>query len=140
MLEVKEIYKTYGTKKILCGASFEAVSGECIGIAGGNGCGKTTLLSILAGVNRPDRGSVCFDGVEAVGKRGVFARHAAYVPQENPLIPELSAYDNYRLWFRGDKKRMEEDLHSGVGKRLGTEKEVKYCFGAVRKGRRSDSG
>ena len=119
MLEVKEIYKTYGTKEILCGASFEAASGECIGIAGGNGCGKTTLLSILAGVNRPDRGSVCFDGVEAVGKRGVFARHAAYVPQENPLIPELSAYDNYCLWFRGDKKRMEEDLRSGVGKRLG---------------------
>lgn len=119
MLEVKDIYKKYGKRTILQGVTFQAGSGECIGIVGGNGCGKTTLLSILAGVNRPDRGSVCFDGVEAVGKRGIFERCAAYVPQENPLIPELTAYDNYRLWFRGDKKRMEEDLRSGVGKRLG---------------------
>ena len=63
--------------------------------------GKTTLLSILAGVNRPDRGIICFDGVEAVGNRKVFERNAAYVPQENPLIPELTARDNYRLWFKG---------------------------------------
>lgn len=122
MLEVKDIFKKYGHKFILQGISFSAEPGECIGIVGGNGCGKTTLLSILAGVNRPDRGSVCFDGEEAVGKKGVFARHAAYVPQENPLIPELSAYDNYRLWFRGEKTQMEESLRSGVGKRLGLNK------------------
>ena len=119
MLEVREIYKKYGKKPILQGVTFQAKAGECIGIVGGNGCGKTTLLSILAGVNRPDRGSICFDGTEAVGTRKVFERYAAYVPQENPLIPELSARDNYRLWFRGEKKRMEEDLNTGVGRRLG---------------------
>ena len=119
MLEVRELYKKYGKKQILRGVSFRAEPGECIGIVGGNGCGKTTLLSILAGVNRPDRGSICFEGTEAVGKRVLFERYAAYVPQENPLIPELSAKDNYRLWFRGEKQRMEEDLKNGVGKRLG---------------------
>lgn len=119
MLEVRELYKKYGKKQILRGVSFQAGTGECIGIVGGNGCGKTTLLSILAGVNRPDRGSICFEGTEAVGKRALFERYAAYVPQESPLIPELSARDNYRLWFRGDKLRMEEDLKNGVGKKLG---------------------
>ena len=119
MLEVRELYKKYGKKQILRGVSFQAGTGECIGIVGGNGCGKTTLLSILAGVNRPDRGSICFEGTEAVGKRALFERYAAYVPQESPLIPELSARDNYRLWFRGEKQRMEEDLKKGGGKRLG---------------------
>ena len=112
MLEVKGISKHYKNKQILNGISFAAGPGQCVGIAGGNGCGKTTLLSILAGVNRPDRGSICFDGVEAVGNRKVFERNAAYVPQENPLIPELTARDNYRLW-------LERDLEEGVGKFLG---------------------
>lgn len=119
MLTGTDLEKSYGKKKILCGVSIEAKAGECIGIAGANGCGKTTLLSILAGVIKPDRGQICFDGEEAVGKSRVFARCAAFVPQENPLIPELSAYDNYRLWFRGEKKKMEESLSSGIGKRLG---------------------
>lgn len=119
MLEVEGIYKAYGKRKVLQGVSFAAEPGECIGIVGGNGCGKTTLLSILAGVNRPDRGAVRFSGANAVGKRSIFERSAAYVPQENPLIPELSAADNYRLWFRGNKKAMEEDLKHGVGHVLG---------------------
>lgn len=119
MLEIKEIHKRYRKKHILTGASFIAQTGSCVGIAGGNGCGKTTLLSILAGVNHPDRGSIRFDGEEAVGNRKAFERHAAYVPQENPLIPELSARDNYRLWYKGDKEGMEKDLESGVASALG---------------------
>ena len=116
MLEVKGISKHYKNKQILNGISFAAGPGQCVGIAGGS---KTTLLSILAGVNRPDRGSICFDGMEAVGNRKVFERNAAYVPQENPLIPELTARDNYRLWFKGDKAELERDLEEGVGKFLG---------------------
>ena len=119
MLEVKGISKHYKNKQILNDISFAAGPGQCVGIAGGNGCGKTTLLSILAGVNRPDRASICFDGVEAVGNRKVFERNAAYVPQENPLIPELTARDNYRLWFKGDKAELERDLEEGVGQFLG---------------------
>ena len=44
------------------------IQGECIGIVGGNGCGKTTLLSILAGIRKPDRGSIRIDGQEALGR------------------------------------------------------------------------
>lgn len=119
MLEVSGIYKKFRKRRILNGVSFTAKPGECVGIAGGNGCGKTTLLSILAGVSRPDQGSIRFDGEEAVGRRAVFARRAAYVPQENPLIPELTARDNFALWYKGDKKRMERDLEQGVARTLG---------------------
>lgn len=119
MLEVSGIYKKFKKRQILNGASFTAAPGECVGIAGGNGCGKTTLLSILAGVSRPDRGSICFDGEEAAGRRAVFEKKAAYVPQESPLIPELTARDNFSLWYKGDKKRMEKDLEEGVASTLG---------------------
>ena len=119
MLEVTGIYKKFRGKQILKGASFTAQPGVCTGIAGGNGCGKTTLLSIVAGVSRPDSGSVRFDGREAVGNRKVFEQNAAYVPQENPIIPELTAGDNFKLWYKGDKRKMEEDLKNGVAGTLG---------------------
>lgn len=136
MLEVREISKFYKKKMILENISFQAEPGQCIGIAGGNGCGKTTLLSILSGVNRPDGGSILFDGVEAVGNRRMFDKNAAYVPQENPLIPELSALDNYRLWFRGGKKEMERDLEEGVGHSLGLTKFLKTPAGKLSGGQK----
>lgn len=49
MLEVSGICKSYGKHRILNGVSFSAGPGQCVGIVGTNGCGKTTLLSILAG-------------------------------------------------------------------------------------------
>ena len=53
MLEVTGIEKRYRGRTILKNVSFRANPGECIGIVGGNGCGKTTLLSILAGIRKP---------------------------------------------------------------------------------------
>lgn len=119
MLEVTGIHKTFKGRQILKGADFSASPGSCVGIAGGNGCGKTTLLSIIAGVSKPDKGSVRFDAVDALGNRRLFEENVAYVPQENPIIPELSARDNLRLWYKGDRKRMEKDLSEGVARALG---------------------
>ena len=119
MLEASEIWKSYKKRPILRGVSLCAEPGQCIGIAGGNGCGKTTLLSILAGIRRPDSGTVRVNGVSIRENRKIAETGIAYVPQENPFIPELTAGDNYRLWFRGDRKKMESDLENGVGKALG---------------------
>ena len=116
MLEVTGIEKRYRGRTILKNVSFRANPGECIGIVGGNGCGKTTLLSILAGIRKPDRGSIRIDGQEALGRHRLLEEKIAYVPQENPLIPELTAFDNYRLWFRGKRREMERDLECGVGR------------------------
>ena len=121
MLEVTGIEKRYRGRTILKDVSFWANPGECIGIVGGNGCGKTTLLSILAGIRKPDRGSIRIDGQEALGRHRLLEEKIAYVPQENPLIPELTAFDNYRLWFRGKRREMERDLECGVGHVLGVD-------------------
>lgn len=119
MLEVSGICKSYKKNKVLTGVSFHAEPGDCIGIVGGNGCGKTTLLSILAGVLRADAGSVRYEGEEILGNVKKCGKYMAYVPQENPLMEELSVRDNLRLWYQGDKKAMEEDLEHGVCAMLG---------------------
>src|SRR5215211_4358835 len=58
MLTVHHIYKTYGIQPILEDISFNISNSERVGLIGPNGCGKTTLLRILAGFEQPDSGAV----------------------------------------------------------------------------------
>ena len=109
-LEINDIRKKYGKKTVLDGISLSAETGSCIGILGGNGCGKSTLLSIIAGLSRADSGSVT--AVKGNGKAVI-----GYVPQGTPLMEELSAKDNLRLWYSRDA--LKRELESGVLKMLG---------------------
>ena len=124
-LEVRSLFKAYRRHQILEDVTFSAASGQCVGIVGSNGCGKTTLLSILAGAVRADKGSIRYRGREAIGAPRVFDQEVAYVPQENPLMWELSVKDNLSLWYRGGRKRMEEDLKNGPAALLGIDKMLK---------------
>ena len=116
-LSVSRIQFRYGKKQVLENVSFQAEAGAIVGIAGINGGGKSTLLSILAGVRRPMGGSfVCF-GRELIGaakkvssgseERRGFRELVGYLPQDNPLLEELTVRDNLRLWYGGD---IPEDL------------------------------
>ncbi len=87
----------YGRKSILTDCSIEASKGDCIGIAGRNGCGKSTFLSILAGTVKPEGGSITCFGQDLLANRRAFGRLIGYVPQVSPLIGELTALDNLRL-------------------------------------------
>ncbi len=98
----------FGKKKVLKDICLTVYSRECIGILGANGCGKSTLLSLLAGILQPDSGSVQ-KYVQAVG----------YVPQECPLMEELSALDNLRLWYCDSPLSLEEELDQGFLAMLG---------------------
>ena len=109
-LEINDIRKKYGKKTVLDGINLSADAGSCVGILGGNGCGKSTLLSIIAGLSRADSGSVT--AVKDNGKAVI-----GYVPQGTPLMEELSAKDNLRLWYSRDA--LKRELESGVLKMLG---------------------
>ena len=122
-LEIKGIEKRYGRQSVLKGIELEAHSGTCIGILGGNGCGKSTLLSILAGVQKPDRGSFVVDGVDMFSDSFAQSRAVGYVPQGTPLMEELSARDNLRLWY--DKKNLAKELKDGVLAMLGIPEFIK---------------
>jgi len=118
MIEIEDITSAYGKKKVLQGVSLCAERGACIGIVGPNGCGKSTLLSIMAGVLKPLSGKLFYYGKDALGNRVVFQKMTGYVPQENPLIPELTVHDNLRLWYP-DKEEYTKELEEGFLQILG---------------------
>ncbi len=118
-LAASGIYKGYHKKEILKGVDLTVEPGDCVGIIGSNGCGKTTLLSVLAGTLKADKGTIRLGGRRLSGTARWYAKAVAYVPQENPLMEELSVRDNLLLWFRGDKKAMQQDLEAGASAMLG---------------------
>lgn len=116
-IEVTGIKKAYARKKVLTNISFSAEAGSCVAILGSNGSGKSTLLSILAGVRRADGGSFLYQGIDLLRHPGLIPRALGYVPQGDPLMEELNAWDNLRMWY--DRETLKRELSEGALKLLG---------------------
>lgn len=122
IVQIEHLQKSFchGRKRVLNDIRLTARGGECIGILGANGCGKSTLLSIIAGTQRAESGSFLINDTEysVTGKRKNIPP-LGYVPQECPLIPELNALDNLKLWYCNSPLSFEEELQNGVLAMLG---------------------
>ncbi len=62
MIQINNIYKSYGELNVLNGISFTVFDGEVFGLVGGNSTGKTTLLNVIAGIDRGDTGNIRVSG------------------------------------------------------------------------------
>jgi NitT/TauT family transport system ATP-binding protein len=92
-IRIKNISKAYGDKQVLNHISKEFPSGETTVIMGASGCGKTTLLRILLGLEKADSGEVT----------GMPER-VAVLFQEDRLCEDVSAYENIALVLEFPKK------------------------------------
>lgn len=117
MVEINSVKKKYTKKIVLRDITLTVQEGSCVGILGGNGSGKSTLLSILGGVQRADSGSFLWEGTDLFADEKQRSRILGYVPQGNPLMEELTAWDNLRLWY--DKAELRRELEDGVLAMLG---------------------
>lgn len=114
MISIEHISYSYGKKQVLTDASLNVERGTCAVIAGANGCGKSTLLSILAGIRKPSSGKILYDGTDVLKDRKQFSACIGYVPQENPLLPELTVKDNLSIWYSDSKTHLKSSLENGV--------------------------
>lgn len=119
LIEVKSVAKKYGRHEVLKDVSFYSNTGECVGIVGANGCGKSTLLKILSGSIKPDSGSLVYDGADPLKNVKIFERLIGYVPQENPLMTQLSVMDNLKFWYCDSSRSLKNDLINGAPAMLG---------------------
>ncbi|MFV0522658.1 MAG: ATP-binding cassette domain-containing protein [Mangrovibacterium sp.] len=92
--------------------SFQEQSGDLVGIIGGSGVGKTTLLNVLCGKLKPNKGIVTLNGYDIHDKANeeVLSGTIGYVPQDDLLIEELTVYDNlhYNAQFCFGKMSQEQ--------------------------------
>ena len=108
MIELRDISFSYGKRTILKNLSVSAAAGECIVLAGPNGSGKSTALSIMAGVLRPDSGSVSVEGT------------VGFAPQGTALFEDMTAEDNLRFFAGLRKCAVPHDVPFGVERYLKT--------------------
>jgi len=96
MIKVDNLFKTFGNKQVLSDVSFEVATGEVLGFLGPNGAGKSTLMLTLAGILKPLRGSIKFEGEELVGcePAKIVERGMALVPENRLVFPGLTVREN----------------------------------------------
>lgn len=104
-LEATSITKQYGNQLVLDQLDFSLEKKQILAVLGRSGCGKTTLLKILAGLVTPDRGSVRVEG-QPIQERPLPERGALYLYQEALLFPHLTVEENlgYGLKVRKQPK------------------------------------
>jgi glycerol transport system ATP-binding protein len=111
---VEHISKSYGGKKILDDVSFEIKDGEFVTLLAPTGEGKTTLLRIIAGVEKPDSGTVLYNG-EDFTDVPVQKRNVAMVYQWFVNYPSMKVYDNIASPMRvSPKKPSKEEIDKKV--------------------------
>jgi len=98
MLQVDSLKKSYGDLVAVNGVSLRAGVGEIVGLLGPNGAGKTTTVSMIAGLVRPDSGSVRIEGRALSGDTDPTKRRIGLVPQDLALFDELTAQANLQLF------------------------------------------
>ena len=114
-LEVKNISKSYRGVKAVDGLSFQVEYGQILGLIGTNGAGKSTTISMIATLMKPDEGEILFGGRSIRENVKEVRRKIGYVPQDIALYESLSGMDNLKFWGRAEhitssrlKQRIEE--------------------------------
>src|SRR5262245_16341012 len=107
MLDVNGVSHAYGRHKALDEVSIRLRAGEAVAILGANGAGKTTLLNSIAGLVRPNAGSIRFEGKEIVGlsPHRIVELGIATVPENRRLFDPMTVMENLNLGAYTDRAR-----------------------------------
>lgn len=131
MIEIRNINKSYGALQVLRNVCVDINQGEVVSIVGPSGAGKTTLLQMIGTLDRPDSGSIIYDGIDVLRLRGRDLAHfrnrnIGFVFQFHQLLPEFTALENVAMpALLGGAKQNEAYSHAsellqfmGLGDRI----------------------
>jgi branched-chain amino acid transport system ATP-binding protein len=115
VLELEGVEVFYGDAQALYGVSLEVSQGEIVTLVGSNGAGKTTTLRAIAGVRRPARGDILFEGnsLMAVPAYRRVDNGIALVPEGRELWPQMTVRENIELGAFSKPARLKLDESLG---------------------------
>lgn len=106
-LSISHINKKFGTKCVLEDITFDINEGEFVSMLGSSGCGKTTLLRILIGIEKQDAGCVIKDGID-ISNLKPSQRGMGIVFQNYALFPNMNVYQNIAFALKNKHISKEE--------------------------------
>jgi phospholipid/cholesterol/gamma-HCH transport system ATP-binding protein len=118
IIEVRNVTHTYGKSLVLDDISMDIPKGKLTMVTGLSGCGKTTLLKIIAGLLEPDKGSVYIDGKDIFKLPRLrlyqLRQKMGFVFQDGALFSNLSVYDNIALPLRYHLNPPDDEIEAKV--------------------------
>ncbi|MFM9277502.1 ABC transporter ATP-binding protein [Paenibacillus jiagnxiensis] len=122
MLTVEDVEKSYTKhgifskekQKVLHNISFEVNAGECLGIIGESGSGKSTLGRLLLGIEKPDRGTVCFNGKRIEDRKARLGNISAVFQDYTSSIHPFFTVEQAMLEPLMLRRKIHEDIHSKI--------------------------
>jgi ABC-type transport system involved in resistance to organic solvents, ATPase component len=122
MIEVVDFHKSFGDKKVHQGVSFYVKKGECLGLIGGSGTGKSVLLRSLIGLEKPDQGEIYIQGtgIANMNERQLveIRRKVAYAFQGGALFDSMTVYENLAYPLREHFKLSEAEIKKQILEQL----------------------
>ncbi len=114
LLEIKDLYVSYGAIRALHGISFHVEEGEVVTLIGANGAGKSTTLQTISGILRPDRGQVLYEGQDITRMRTdtIVKSGLIQVPEGRRIFAPLTVRENLEMgaFTRTDKQEIAESM------------------------------
>jgi lipopolysaccharide export system ATP-binding protein len=123
VLKSENLTKSYNRRIVVKGVDIEVDSGEIVGLLGRNGAGKTTIFQMVAGLIKPDRGSIFLDE-KNISRYSSHLRAMAgitYLPQESSIFLKASVEDNLKLILelQAHKRKERKKIATQLLKELG---------------------
>lgn len=118
LIEVCQFEKSFGTKKVHEGIDLKIFKGECLGLIGGSGAGKSVLLRSLIGLEKPDNGRILVDGndISKLRERDLvpIRTKIAYAFQGGALFDSMTVFDNLAYPLREHTEMTESQIKDRI--------------------------
>ena len=131
-IQVNQFNKSFESKLVHKSVTFKVERGECLGLVGGSGAGKSVILRSLIGLEKPDSGNIFIDGTDIVPMNEdeliSIRRKVAYVFQNGALFDSMSVFENLAYPLREEGLLTEDEIEKRIHLQLsefgllGTEK------------------
>lgn len=139
-VKVESLYKKFNSQIAVNHISFDSHKGEITGLIGPNGAGKTTVMRMICGLLNPDAGKIWINNTLLNEDPVNLKRHVGYLPENNPLYPEMYVQEYLGFSLGVYEKKYSRDKIDNVIKLTGLNPEKNKKIGQLSKGYRQRVG
>jgi phospholipid/cholesterol/gamma-HCH transport system ATP-binding protein len=123
MIEIKNLKKSFGSKKVLKGVDLSIEQGKTTVIIGASGCGKSVLLKHIVGLLKPDEGNIIIDGddITKMNEKEIYAirKKFGFLFQSSALFDSMTVGENVGIALRENTLTSKEQINKTVTEKLG---------------------